>query len=111
MAPVLLGKTYARPSTPLKLLGQLQTSKVRIAISLSSSSFLAAMTGWNTIIPADDPTYYTLRPNIGIAKSALAKLNYGGIYFNPGLANGNKGGAFPKCSRTARWLHDSGHRL
>jgi uncharacterized protein (DUF1501 family) len=93
MAPVLLGKTYARPSTPLKLLSQLNeqsnNNKILILVQLFGGN-----DGLNTIIPADDDAYYNLRPNIGILKSALTNYNYGGIYFNPGLANGNKGGLF-----------------
>ncbi len=84
MAPVLLGKTYARPSTPPKLLSQLtqqgNNNKILILVQLFGGN-----DGLNTIIPSRnnevDPNYYTLRPNIGIAQTSL--LNYGGIYFNP----------------------------
>ncbi len=99
VAPVLLGKTYARPSTPLKLLAQLKPQGTANNNILVLVQLFGGNDGLNTIIPSQqgvvDPNYYTLRPNIGIAESALTKYNFGGIYFNPGLANvGNKGGLF-----------------
>jgi uncharacterized protein (DUF1501 family) len=90
MAPVLLNNVYARPSSPLKLMAALgNTDNILILVQLFGGN-----DGLNTIIPADDDTYYSLRPNIGIAKSNLASYNFGGIYFNPGLANGSQGGLF-----------------
>ncbi len=93
--PVLLGKTYARPSTPPKLLSLLHpqstNNKILILVQLFGGN-----DGLNTVVPSQngvvDPNYYMLRPNIGIAQSSL--LNNGGTYFNPGLGNGNKGGFY-----------------
>ncbi len=94
IAPVLLGKTYARPSTPLKLLSQLNqqgnNNKILILVQLFGGN-----DGLNTIVPAGDDNYYNLRPNIGIAQSSLLNVGgSGGIYFNPGLGTGNKGGFY-----------------
>lgn len=47
--------------------------------------------GLNTIIPADDDEYYKLRPNIGIPKEEVIKVN--DIYFNKALVEDvNNGG-------------------
>lgn len=91
MAPVLLGKTYARPSSPLKLLAHLKPLSANNNILILVQLF-GGNDGLNTVVPADDDNYYNLRPNIGIAQKSL--LNYGGIYFNPGLGSGNKKGFY-----------------
>ncbi len=91
LAPVMLGKVYARPSTPLKLLAQLQPQSSNNNILILVQLF-GGNDGLNTIVPAEDDNYYNLRPNIGIAQKSL--LNYGGVYFNPGLATGNKSGFY-----------------
>ncbi|SRR5579883_1373035 len=88
IAPVLLDTVYARPSSPLKLLAQLDTvanDKILILVQLFGGN-----DGLNTVVPADNDTYYTLRPNIGIQKNTL--YNFGGVYFNPGLQYGDKRG-------------------
>ncbi len=92
VTPVMLGHVAARASSPLKLLAQLSPLDVNDKIFILIQLF-GGNDGLNTIVPADDPNYYTLRPNIGIQKNYL--INRGGtdgFYMNPGLGNGNKGG-------------------
>ncbi len=92
LAPVLLNNIYARPSTPLKLLAQMAPLDVNDKILILVQLF-GGNDGLNTIVPADDDNYYTLRPNIGIQKNYL--INRGGsagFYLNPGLGYGNKQG-------------------
>lgn len=92
LTPVLLDKVYARASTPLKLLAQMAPLDVNDKILILVQLF-GGNDGLNTIVPADDPNYYTLRPNIGIQKNFL--INRGGadgFYMNPGLGFGNKQG-------------------
>src|SRR5581483_7394798 len=93
LAPVLLEKNvYARPSTPLKLLAQLAPLDVNDKILILVQPF-GGNDGLNTIVPANDDTYYTLRPNIGIKATSL--INRGGpngFYMNPGLGFGDKQG-------------------
>src|SRR5437763_15475564 len=88
IVPVLLDNVYARPSSPLSLLAQLdalENDKILILVQLFGGN-----DGLNTVVPADDDLYYSLRPNIGIQKDTL--YNFGGVYFNPGLQAGDKRG-------------------
>ncbi len=91
IAPVMLDRVYARPSSPLSLLAQLDAvnnDKILVLVQLFGGN-----DGMNTVIPGDDvnyPLYQNLRPTISIDKSQL--YNYGGIYMNPGLVRGDKRG-------------------
>jgi uncharacterized protein (DUF1501 family) len=90
--PVLLDNVYARPSTPLKLLAQMAPLDVNDKILILVQLF-GGNDGLNTIVPAEDPNYYSLRPNINIQKNFL--INRGGsdgFYMNPGLGFGDKQG-------------------
>ena len=87
ITPVLLDRVWARPSSPLSLLAQLDNSdKILILVQLFGGN-----DGLNTVVPADQDEYYKIRPNIGILKTSLWN-NFPGIYLNPGLAAGSKGG-------------------
>ena len=92
ITPVALGHLTARASSPLKLLGQLKPLEVNDKILILIQLF-GGNDGLNTIVPADDDNYYTLRPSIGIKKNYL--INRGGtygFYMNPGLGYGSNGG-------------------
>ncbi|HWF43020.1 MAG TPA: hypothetical protein VG537_00085, partial [Candidatus Kapabacteria bacterium] len=88
MTPVLLDRVWARPSSPLSLLAQLDSSNDKILILVQ---LFGGNDGLNTVVPADQDEYYTIRPNIAIAKNLLWN-NFPGIYLNPGLAAGSQGG-------------------
>src|SRR5437660_3595032 len=82
LTPVLLDSVYARPSTPLHLLAQLDSvtnDKILVLIQLFGGN-----DGLNTIVPADDANYYNIRPTIGIPKNLLVPA--GSVYMNTGLA-------------------------
>lgn len=92
LTPVLLDRLYAMPSTPLHWLAPLDmqnNDKILIFVQMFGGN-----DGLNTVVPADDPEYYTtLRPTISIAKENC--YNYGPVYLNPGFAvkggNGQNG--------------------
>jgi uncharacterized protein (DUF1501 family) len=88
MTPVLLDRVWARPSSPLSLLAQLDSSNDNILILVQ---LFGGNDGLNTVVPADQDEYYTIRPNIAIAKNLLWN-NFPGIYLHPGLAAGSQGG-------------------
>lgn len=86
---VLLDKVYARPSSPLPLLAQINAAdndKILVLVQLFGGN-----DGLNTVIPALDDTYYQIRPSIAIPKE-LCWNEIGDIYMHPALAAGNKGG-------------------
>ena len=56
--------------------------------------------GLNTIIPADDDTYYTLRPNINIPKDKADKVT--DIYMNKALNEGILNGGMKNMFETGR---------
>jgi uncharacterized protein (DUF1501 family) len=85
--PILLDKVYARASMPLKLLVQLGSTNDNVLVLIQ---MFGGNDGLNTVVPADDPNYYNIRPNISIDKKSL--YNYANTYFNPGLVTGNKRG-------------------
>ena len=88
ITPVLLDRVWAKPSSPLKLLAQLDSSGDKILILIQ---LFGGNDGLNTVVPADQDEYYNLRPNIAIPKKSLWN-NFSGIYLNPGLAAGSQGG-------------------
>lgn len=89
-APFILNGEYARATTPLNWLASLpqevESDKILVICQLFGGN-----DGLNTVIPADDPAYYALRPNIGIAKNQTWN-KIGNIYLNPVLSYGEQGG-------------------
>jgi uncharacterized protein (DUF1501 family) len=86
---VLLDNIYAKPSTPLSLLAQInaaENDKILVLVQLFGGN-----DGLNTVIPALDDRYYQIRPSIAIPK-AQCWNSIGDIYLHPALAAGNKQG-------------------
>lgn len=89
-APFILNGQYARATTPLKWLASLpqedESDKILIICQLFGGN-----DGLNTVVPANDSEYYTLRPSISIPKNRCWN-KIGNIYLNPMLAAGERGG-------------------
>jgi uncharacterized protein (DUF1501 family) len=89
-APFILNGNYARATTPLNWLASLPQANEDDKILIICQLF-GGNDGLNTVIPADDPEYYKLRPNISIPKNQCWN-NIGNIYLNPTLSYGDRGG-------------------
>ncbi len=89
-APFMLNGLPVRATSPLKFLAQLpqavDTDRIFIICQLFGGN-----DGLNTIIPAEDPEYYALRPQIAVPKDQCWN-KIGNIYLNPALSWGNLGG-------------------
>lgn len=89
-APFILNGEHARATTPLQWLASLPQSGEDDKILVICQLF-GGNDGLNTVIPADDPEYYKLRPNISIPKDRCWN-EIGNIYLNPTLSYGDRGG-------------------
>ncbi len=87
--PFFLDGMQVHAQTPLKYLAQMPQAEVNDRILIICQLF-GGNDGLNTIIPVDDPAYYTIRPNISIPKDKT--VPYAGIHFAPNLSYGDKGG-------------------
>jgi len=87
--PFFLDGIPGRASTPLKYLAQLPQANLNDRILIICQLF-GGNDGLNTIIPVDDPAYYSIRPTISIPKDKT--VQYAGIHFAPNLSYGDKGG-------------------
>ena len=88
--PFFLEGMPVSASSPLKFLAQLPQAELNDRILIICQLF-GGNDGLNTIIPVDDPAYYTIRPNIAIPKDKCVK-GIGNIYFAPNLSYGDKKG-------------------
>ena len=71
-------------NAPLSFAKPVQNKKILVVLELSGGN-----DGLNTLVPYEDDAYYKHRPNIGIAKNKVRKIDdYFG--FNPGLAGFEK---------------------
>lgn len=87
--PFFLEGMPVNASTPLKYLAQMPEANLNDRILIICQLF-GGNDGLNTIIPVNDPAYYTIRPNIAIPKDKT--VQYAGINFAPNLSYGDKGG-------------------
>ncbi|MEP7236069.1 MAG: hypothetical protein ABI778_12310, partial [Ignavibacteriota bacterium] len=87
--PFVLDGIPGRAASPLKYLAQMPQAALNNRILIICQLF-GGNDGLNTIIPVDDPAYYTIRPNISIPKAKT--VQYAGIHFAPNLSYGDKGG-------------------
>jgi uncharacterized protein (DUF1501 family) len=90
-APFFLEDMPVRASSPLKYLANMPLANVNDRILIICQLF-GGNDGLNTIIPADDPLYYSYRQNIGIPK--VNCYNYANIYFAPNLAGKFQGATY-----------------
>ena len=76
-APLLVSQLT---NAPISFAKPLQNKKILVVLELSGGN-----DGLNTLVPYEDDAYYKHRPNIGIPKNKVRKIDdYFG--FNPGLA-------------------------
>ena len=76
-APLLVSQLT---NAPISFAKPLQNKKILVVLELSGGN-----DGLNTLVPYEDDAYYKHRPNIGIPKNQVRKIDdYFG--FNPGLA-------------------------
>jgi uncharacterized protein (DUF1501 family) len=58
--------------------------------------------GLNTIIPADDPLYYSMRPKLGVQKAQATRLGASRSYLHPALTNNVPHGGFKQLYEDGR---------
>lgn len=87
--PFFLEGMPVHARTPLKYLAQMPQANVNDRILIICQLF-GGNDGLNTIIPVDDPAYYSIRPYIAIPKDKTKE--YAGIHFAPNLMGGDKDG-------------------
>ncbi|MEI8135096.1 MAG: DUF1501 domain-containing protein [bacterium] len=88
-SPFVLNGTTVHAGSPFKFFLQTPQANLNDRILIICQLF-GGNDGLNTIIPADDPAYYSIRPNIAIPKDKT--VQYAGIHFAPNLSYGDKGG-------------------
>lgn len=81
----LLGGVPLRAFSPFELLPTLAEENDRILIVIQ---LFGGNDGLNTVIPCDDPEYYNIRPNIGVAKEKAVNV-LSKVYLHPALDPAN----------------------
>src|SRR3979490_1044194 len=82
-APFFLEGMPVRASSPLKYLAAMPQANLNNRILIICQLF-GGNDGLNTIIPADDPLYYSNRTGIGIPKANCINYSTGSaLYFAP----------------------------
>lgn len=88
-APIILGGIPARAHTSLELLAQMPADvddRILVVVQLFGGN-----DGLNTLIPALDDEYYSIRPNIAVPKADCWN-GVGSIFLHPSLTKGSQGG-------------------
>ncbi|MBK9246836.1 MAG: DUF1501 domain-containing protein [Ignavibacteria bacterium] len=99
LAPQLIGGIPVYAKSPVGVLGSnfQENDSILIIIQLFGGN-----DGLNTVIPADDPNYYKIRPEIGVPKDKAKRYANTDFYLHPALVDNVYGGGFMNLLDTGR---------
>ena len=80
-----IGKLPLYASSPLH---KLTRKALELDTTLVVIQLFGGNDGLNTIIPAEDPRYYQLRPNLAVPKEEAVRFGSSDVFLHPALVNG-----------------------